>query len=237
MLAAVCEAGKPITLTEVARKTGLPKSTVHRLLAELHCHEVVARNANRYELGRAMRYLVASRGDDRRRQLCRVLKPLLIAVHVKTQYLVGLGVAAADSMVEFGDLAYSHEYVGQVEHIERASALNTSAAGKALLAHDPSLAVNLAMRWSQGSGSGALPGGLEAELRRIRRTGVAVNLDDAQVGIVAMAVPLFGASRPPVAALSIGAPRTRFDVTTARGVLRWASLRAHGLLRQNLAKV
>lgn len=231
VLGVMAENGTPVRLSEIARRTGLPKSTVHRLLAELRHQDVVSRIGDRYEMGTMMRRLIAPTGDEERRRLCRVLKPLLISVHVRTRYLVALGMAA-DSTVQFVDLAYSHEYSSEVEQIEQPSCLHTSAAGKALLAYDPGLVVNLAARQSRnGAQPGVLPRGLIAEMNQIRRDGIASHFK-ADLNVLEMGIPLFGASRRPVAALSVGAYRTRFDPGTAKGVLRRASVQADVLLRE-----
>ncbi len=236
ILKAIRETRPPVTLSGIVRRTGLPKSTVHRLLAELHAYEAVSRTGDCYELGRATRQLALPRADDRTKRLRRAIKPLLMRLHVRTRYLVGLGVPG-ESTVEFLDMVYGAEYCGLVGQIEEASDLRTSAAGKALLAYDPDLVVSLTVRlgWCAGNPRAAgLPAGLSAELSEVRRNGVAVNQEEACPGITEMAVPLFGTGERPIAALCFGAYRHRFDPPGAYGLLRWASLHAHNVLRQDV---
>lgn len=222
ILRAIREVGEPTTLSEIARRTGLPKSTAHRLLAELLVVAAVHKTNGQYELGQATQALAGSCDRRLATALRRVFRPLLTTVHTRTRYLVGLAIAV-DSGIEWIDLRYDQESITLIQRIEENTDLCASAAGKALLAHNPTLIAD-----------STLPTSLISEMAQIRRNGRSVNLSEARLGIMAMAVPLFRAAKQPIAALSIGSPRDRFQPEIAQTALRTASLHAHGLLRHHL---
>jgi len=224
ILGVIRDSGEPLTFSGVVRRTGLPKSTVHRLLAELRAHDAVSRTGGHYELGAAALRLAAPRDTARTRAIRHAVKPLLVALHANTHHLVGLGVRRG-ATVEFIDLVYTRRYSRLACAWGEAADLRASAAGRVLLAHDrePARAHGL-----------DLSPGLCAELARIRRSGVAV-LTDA--GAVAMAVPLFGDEERPLAALSVAAYQGLFDRAATYDLLRRASFHARAVLCRSLPEV
>ncbi|GAB3734237.1 IclR family transcriptional regulator [Amycolatopsis oliviviridis] len=236
ILQAIREADSPSTLSDIARKTGLPKSTVHRLLAELLVLAAVHKTSGGYQLGKTVQALAGPGDHGQAIALRRVFRPLLITVHTRTQYLAGLAIAV-DCTIEWVDLMYSQEWTKLIHLIEGKTDLCTSAAGKALLAYDPDLVSARCAPHVPGSGRpehAKPPANLATEMIQIRKTGSSMDLRGENLGIQAMAVPLFGASKQPIAALSIGCRRDRFEPAVAKTVLRTASLHAHGLLLGHL---
>lgn len=234
VLLAVREGGEPVTLAGLVQRTGLPKSTVHRLLVELHAHGVLCKDGDRYRLGPMALRLITPAEAGRDQYLRRAFTPLLTALHSKTRYLVGLGVPGGMA-VNFVGTVYDEDYSWLIRDVEETSPLDVSAAGKVLLAYDPGLMANFAARSgerSAASGSMGLPPGLHAELSQVRRRGMAVSEGGPHPGITAAAVPVFSSATRPVAALSMGAYDRRFDTATAYGLLRRAGAHAHEVLRR-----
>ncbi len=232
VLRCVGEAAGPATLSDIARSTGLPKSTVHRLLAELHHYDMVGKDGDRYHLGKGARLLAASCGDGHK-HLRRAVKPLLAALHEKTHYFVAIGVAG-EWTVQFVDMVYGCQYTGLVQRIEEGSTLHTSAEGKVLLAFDSDLAVRFGTLARPGRGTPAVPPALHAELSEVRRRGVAVGDRGDGMDITVMAVPVFAGTDRPIAALSLGGYRDRFNESCAYELLRLASRHARLALRRHV---
>ncbi|MCF3119141.1 helix-turn-helix domain-containing protein [Streptomyces arenae] len=234
VLRAVRAAGASASLAQVVRLTGLPKSTAHRLLAELQAVGIVRRDGMRYQLGDAVWELTVSKEEDQARKTRKELKPLLLQLHGRTRYLVGLGVPSGGA-VRFIDLMYGEEYRGLAGLIEEESSLMASAAGKALLAHCPQLVSEIAQRANPGGGAEplTLPPALSVEIADTQRRGFSLDQRPSRLGIAAAAVPVFGMSEQPLAALSIGAYPQRFDLAMASALLRHTAAHASRVLRQH----
>ncbi|MFI9383481.1 IclR family transcriptional regulator [Kutzneria sp. NPDC052558] len=222
VLHAVRDHAAPITSIEVARETGLPRSTAHRLLTELESHGAVRRQGDGYRLGAAITRLVTDEEDEPTRRIRHALKPTLAAVYERTHYLVGLAVSGEPGAptVRFIDIVCGDDHRRVIDRIERQSALHVSAAGRTLLAFDPELRAGFTAVNSDA---------LDRELSRIRLHGVALGVVSPGLDIAAAAVPVFGSG--PVAALSIGTRGDRFDLALASGILRHASAHARRVLR------
>ncbi|GAA2805374.1 IclR family transcriptional regulator [Saccharopolyspora taberi] len=234
ILKAVRESGGPATLSGLCRATGLPKSTVHRLLAELHAHGAVRRDGDQYLLGPVMLSMLSSRDHREIKLLRRAIKPVLAELYEETHHLVGLGIPG-EVTVEFVDTVYGRQYGHVINRIEEASFLHTSAAGKIFLAYDSDLTSSFGVRagWhSAGLGHHLLPPDLQAELVEIRRRGVSTSMGGPSPGITAVAAPIFTRSQRPVAALSVGAHHKKFDMPRTQSLLRHAAIRARVALTQ-----
>lgn len=220
VLRAVQNGNGTTRLTDIARETQIPLSTVHRLLTQLSTHDLVTKRGNQYQLGFALRELTKPPEVTCRKFLRRMFKPLLITVHERTQYIVGLATAGQYN-VDFIDIVYSRQYCGVIRRIEEDTPLSVSAAGKVLLAYDQTLMVNHTQRTDSVDRS--LLGALHTELVEIHTRGMAHTSSDESTGISAVAAPVFGNGDQPVAALSIGAYRDQFNALAASGLVRQAA--------------
>ncbi|MFE7122150.1 IclR family transcriptional regulator [Streptomyces sp. NPDC057654] len=230
ILKAVRACGETATLTQVVQLTGLAKTTVHRLLADLQELDMVSRNGECYRLGTAVRELAVSREEQHTRYLRYALKPLLLPLYEKTRYVVGLGVQHRNT-VRFIELIYSEQYSPMIGRLEKPVPLLESAAGKALLAYPP-------VQYAPGPGRRggaetlAAKSSLGTELARIRSRGIALDERDARLGLSAAATPLFGPRGQPLAALSIGAAPEVFDLARGCALLRNAGPHARRILQR-----
>ncbi|MFI6305949.1 IclR family transcriptional regulator [Amycolatopsis thailandensis] len=229
ILHVIQNSGEPPRLSEISRRAGLPKSTVHRLLAKLTEHGLVRRCADRYTLGVAMWRLAA---DSRSEVefLRRAIKPVLVQLYSRTGYIVGLAVPE-DLTVKFIDTVYDETYVSEIEQIERNSRLADSAAGKVFLAYDRHLASGYGFRSEDD-----LPPAMENELSAIRSREISTTSTRAGAGINAAAIPIFDAGRHPVAAVSLGAYADRFQPGLAQAMLRRASEHVSLLTRRHAVR-
>lgn len=208
VLEAIQVSVEPPGLADIARRTRLPKSTVHRLLVKLVEHDVVRRQADCYMLGPTM-WRLLEEGYPGSEFLRQAIKPVLVQLYSRTGYIAGLAVPD-DSTVRFIDTVYDEVYLPAIKRIESSSLLQDSAAGKILLAYDRNLATGLVSQ---------LGTGLERELSAIRKREIAI---ETGASISAVAIPVFDAERKPVAALSLGAYSDRFQSGLARAMLRRA---------------
>ncbi|WP_406630969.1 IclR family transcriptional regulator [Amycolatopsis sp. WGS_07] len=235
ILSAIRESGGIETLSEISRSTRLPKSTVHRLLAEMQGYGMVVRAGYHYRHGEAVCRLARPGSTQELQRLRRGILPSLIDIHWRTGYLVGLGVASGN-LVDFVHLIYSSGYCSLAERIENDSQLAGSAAGRVLMAFDPGLAARFAVfaGYRGEDENDGLPAWLSAELRDIRRQELSFN-PRVPGTLIAAAVPVFNVTGTAVAALSVAAPRRVFNCREAQASLQATRMTAQRILRETVA--
>ncbi|MEU4838099.1 IclR family transcriptional regulator [Nocardia testacea] len=205
--------GNELTLSQLARRTGLPRSSAHRLLSRLVESGWVSRNGQVYSLSRAMFEwgALAQRHDT----LHRAARPVLHELHAASGLIVHLAVLDG-SDVHYLDKVGRGPLVVPSRIGGRQPALRT-ALGKALIAHsgvDPGRA--------RPPGMPLPPAGDHARLRHeiahIRQQHLAYERDEAVPGIACVAAPI-GYGRTCVGAVSVTGPVTGVDpVALARPV-------------------
>jgi DNA-binding IclR family transcriptional regulator len=91
--------GTPVRLTTLSRRTGLPKSTVCRLLAVMVAHGIVAREEAAYVLGERL-FDLAAAGDPRFvRSVRRLALPHLIDLHAVIGGMIGIATPWNDGLL------------------------------------------------------------------------------------------------------------------------------------------
>ncbi len=99
LLEAIANTPPPVTMSTLARRTGIPKTTVHRLLTALISDDLVSSQNMGYEIGPRMHrlaQLVQARADN---SLGPRLLPFLVELHERTGDLVALGVLDGPDVV------------------------------------------------------------------------------------------------------------------------------------------
>src|SRR5689334_12982871 len=215
VLAARGEAG----VTEVASEIDVHKSTAFRLLGALEGGGLVEQTGHRgkYRLGFGL-IPVAGAASDRldvgqqgRAGCPRLATELGETVNVavlRDHFVVNVDQARGPSTVA------SHNWIGQL------TPLHCTSSGKVLLAHlDPAKRAELLAR----AGTPALtartvssPGRLEEQLVRVREAGYATAIEEYELGLNAVAAPVFDGSGQVVAAVSVSGPSYRFDEQRVR---------------------
>ncbi len=207
--------GDWIGASEVARNTGLPKSTVHRLLGVLADLRLADRQAAGYRLGPRMLNLARQASGGRALALRDLLLPHLLDLFQATGLAVHLGVEHEHGVL---CLEHLHGHRGLPLPIRTGSVLprHTTAMGKVLAAH------------SDETGD-ELPARLRAELARIRRDGIAVNLGGPARNVTSLAIPVWDSARTVAAVIAVAGPSHTVDVQAASRQLRRA---AHAAARE-----
>lgn len=202
LLRAVGEHG-PTSSADLARRTGINRTVVHRLLATLQRHGFVRRSADGYSIGIALLEL-ASRVEVGIRDRAR---PVL-------EHLAGhLGETAVLSVVD-GDEAVAVDQVFGGRHLVQVRyepgfrhPLTVSAHGRAILAFVDPLIADAAVRAAPD------PDTLRESLALTQQRGWAVSHDELQLGASGLAVPLFDTQGRAIASVGIVAPVARFPDT------------------------
>ncbi|TDD38325.1 IclR family transcriptional regulator [Actinomadura sp. KC06] len=193
-------------LSELTRRTGLAKSSVHRLSQELVHWGFLERRGGRYRLG--MRLFEIGQRVPRQRILRELARPFMEDLLRATGQTIHL--AVVDGLeVLYLEKVSGHRQVGRPSRIAGRMPLHCTATGKALLAFGPRglfdevVAGPLARPTPRTT---VAPGLLEQELRRARELGYAVEYEQARIGYMSVAIPLAGATGATVAALSVTGP-------------------------------
>jgi DNA-binding IclR family transcriptional regulator len=207
-----------LTLAQIVRRTGLPRSSAHRMLERLVKLRWLRRNGRDYELG--MRLVELGSLAVHQDRLHRAAIPLLHDLHRATGLVVHLAVLDGADVVyleKIGDrmIAAIPTRVGgrQPAHC--------TAVGKAMLADREDSAqadaINLATRKTRYSVN--TPAQLAAELAKVRAHGVAFDREESLPGFGCVAAPIGGPGEA-VAAVSVCGPMSRmmFDQRLAAPV-------------------
>ncbi|MFH9403898.1 IclR family transcriptional regulator [Streptomyces sp. NPDC017638] len=217
--------GKVIGVSELARRTGLSKTTAHRILGLLTGLGLADHPAGGYRLGRRIVDIVAQTPCVRTQALRDQLLPYLLDLYRLTDEAVHLGVLREQGVLCLERL-YGHRSAPLPLRIGSILPLHATALGKALLAftdeslHSRGLAGDLPAVTSRTLATGTL---LRTELDQVRGRGVAVDQCEFKQGVACVAVPLWGRGRTLAGAVSVCGPAHRLDVErTARELRRVA---------------
>lgn len=217
--------GAGATLEELAEETGLPKSSLHRTLAALRQRGfAVSEGDGRYLLGAEL--LRVAFDFHERLDVRAVLRPVLEQLREQLNETVHLGVLDGADVVYLDKLESSHP-IRLTSMVGGRNPAHATAVGKALLAW--TYATDDAIRgWLKRIGSlrGRTPNtitdeqGLVREMARIRGDGYARDMEESELGVRCVAVPVFLGRTIPDAAISVSAPRDRLPATRIREVAR-----------------
>ncbi|WP_204355869.1 IclR family transcriptional regulator [Marinobacter bohaiensis] len=198
-----------MSLGEIAKQTGLPRTTVHRLVASLEGQQLVITTTNGIRLGPALARLAAAAHVD----VADIARPAMEVLGRRTRETVDLSVyrdGHAILVAQYG----SDQELRVISAVGTAFPLHCTAHGKALLAEmavDDCASV-LAERPLERRTANTLTDheAIRATLDNIRSEGVAYDCEEHANGVCGLGVTLKcgGAEHY---ALSLAVPRTRFD--------------------------
>lgn len=217
-----------LRLSELGERTGMPKSTVHRLARLLMEHQLLSLDAGGYELGLGLFEL--SGLVPVKQGLRGTALPYLQDLFLATQETVHLGVREGTDVICIEKL-YGHSDLGLPSRVGGRLPLNCTGVGKALLAFsDESVQArvlsNPLRRITEKSITDASR--LARELAEIRATGFAFEREEATVGHACVAAPVLVRGAP-IAAISISVPISEYRVPQLAAAVNRAAL---GLARK-----
>jgi DNA-binding IclR family transcriptional regulator len=208
-----------LTLAQIVRRTGLPRSSAHRMLERLVQLRWLRRSGRDYELG--MRLVELGSLAVHQDRLVRAASPLLGELHRATGLVVHLAVLDGPDVVyleKIGDRMAS----AIPTRVGGRQPAHCTAAGKAILAYCDQDAyqdaqVNLQVRKTKYSISNSSQ--LALELAKVRAHGVAFEREESLLGFGCVAAPI-GSPGEAVAAVSVCGPMNRmmFDQRLAAPV-------------------
>ena len=216
VLDALAEGGE-LGTTDVAKRTGISASTVSRQLGTLVRLGLVEHvpASGRYRLGiRVLRLANAVLG---RLNVRDVARPRLEALVAEVGETATLSIPGDNDAITV-DFVPSKHYLQGVTQLGRPSVGHASSAGKVMLAFGdvPLPRGKLA---SYAPRTITDPVALAAEIERVRERGWAEAVDEREVGLSAIAAPVWGASGELAAVVALQGPTSRFDEATMHAAL------------------
>lgn len=193
--------GTTLSLAELARRTALPKATLHRLLAALDGLGLVERSAGGYQLG--MRLFELGEHVPRKQQLREAALPFLQDLFEASHDTVHLAVLDGTDVV-YLERIRGHRSAKVASRVGGRQPAYCTGVGKALLAFDPEAAVRaLAMPLAPRTPYTITDHQrLAEELASIRRQGLAYDREENAIGIACVAAPILLDDRP-IGAVSV----------------------------------
>lgn len=214
-----------LSLSELSRRSGISKASVHRLAQELVEWGMLERSGLEYRLG--MRAFELGSRVPRFRVLRDAARPFMERLHYATKEAVHLAVLDGLEVLYLEKVA-SGVQSARASRIAGRMPVHASSTGKVLLAFSPPSVLEATVsrelvRFTPTTT--VAPGLLVDQIRKIRARGWALEQEEIAIGYCSVAVPIFTADRMLLGALSIAAPTSRADVPMLAATLTDVSRR------------
>jgi DNA-binding IclR family transcriptional regulator len=200
-----------LPLAELVRRTGLPKTTVHRVATDLVGHRLLDRTPHGYRLAGGLFELGMRAATER--TLLEVAMPFLQDLYERTHETVHLGVQEGTEVVYVAKIG-GHRQARSPSRTGGRMPMHCTAIGKVLLAHaessvrDEVLGGPLERRTPH---TVVAPGMLRRQLDRVLETGAAYEREESTPGLLCVAAPVLDPDgRAALAAVSVTGPVGRF---------------------------
>ena len=199
------------SVTELAGALEIHKSTASRILATLEARRFVEQESSRgkYRLGFAIVHLAGAVTEDL--ELVRLARPICKRLSEETQESVNISVLEQGGVMNIDQVigsasVVSHNWVGQ------RNALNCTSTGKVLLAFmpDTELERSLKLPFKRCTEHSVLDANeLKQHLYEVRQIGYAYTTEELELGLNAIAAPIYSLTGKVIAALSLSGPSYR----------------------------
>jgi IclR family acetate operon transcriptional repressor len=209
LLVEVLKSEKPVTFSYLTNKSGLAKGTASRLISALERNGLLQRNKKgEIETGITINQF-ASRISSVSRLVSK-LQPLMRQIGNETGETVSLAISGNDSVENIAQidakyLLSSRNWVGQKVPF------HSSAAGKILLAFQEIDVSKLKLE-KLTNATITSKTEFEKEILKVKENNYALIIDELEIGLVAVSVPVKNNVGEVVAALSVSGPSTRLNL-------------------------
>lgn len=213
-------------LSELARESGVAKSTVHRLCLDLSQQGIVDRVGDGWCLGPKL-FELGQRVPARRR-LRDITLPYLEDLYIATKHTVHLAALERDNVVYVEKLA-GRDAVATPSEVAGRMPLHCTATGKCLLAYVSPEVLERVL--SQGlrpltPKTICAPAVLLEQLEQVRACGVAMERGEYAEGFSSIAAPIFGMLGAALGAIAVTSASDHFNETTLVPLVMAAAAKA-----------
>src|SRR5215469_2499396 len=211
-----------LTAGQISVRSGIPRSSVHRILSQLVGARWLMRHEDGYALGLRM-FEIGSLVAHRSRITCAA-RPFLHELAERTGQVVHLAVLDQQDVVYLDKVggAFADTLPSRVGGRLPA---HCTAVGKALLAYSPLATVSEYLATGlrrRTEASMSTPAALQAALVSIRNAGYATDRDEAVPGVACVAAPIRNFDEV-VAAVSVCGPRDRMRAKDLPALVMWTA--------------
>lgn len=207
LLTRIVTAPGPVTLTELVADTGLAKGTTSRILSALERAHMIARSPiGGFEPGTLLNNFAVNGGAYN--ALVEAVTPAMEELARTTHETVNLGVASPSGLNSIAQVDGSY-ILGMRSWVGEYVPLHCTASGKVLLAYGAGeAALNLV---ALTPNTITTREELDRDLALTRDRGYAVIRNELEIGLAAVAVPVYASHGRVVAALSVTGPAERIS--------------------------
>lgn len=208
LLVEVLKSEKPVTFSYLTNKSGLAKGTASRLISALERNGLLQRNKKgEIETGITINQF-ASRISSINRLVSK-LQPLMRQIGNETGETISLAISGNDAVENIAQidakyLLSSRNWIGQKVPY------HASAAGKVLLAFQ-NIDISKIKLDKLTNSTIVSKTDLENEISKVRNNNYAVIIDELEMGLVAISVPVKNETGEVIAALSVSGPSARLN--------------------------
>lgn len=202
-----------LQLRDLAEKTGLNKSTVHRFASHLEAEAYLFRDhSGTYTLGPKLSQMGG--GSSFQATLCNICRPTVERLWKATEETIKLAVLDGSDVLYIDVLETAHTF-RLVSTVGMRRPFHCTSLGKALVASiddeqvKEKLFANIQFGEARTPRSITSLSRLKRDLLNIRARGFALDEGEAVTGIRCLGAAILGADGKPVAALSISGPMVR----------------------------
>lgn len=192
----------PLGLSDLARASGISKATAYRLANELAGLRLLERDGAGYRLGPWLFEL--GQRVPRYYDIAHVAAPFCEDLHKATSQTVHFGIREGDEMMYLIKVR-GHRGIDRPSRVAGRMPVHCTATGRALLAfEDPSVMEEILEAGLEAMTPHTIvhPTALAQKVAEARDTGVATETEEVQLGLGAVASPVFG-PQGPVAAIGV----------------------------------
>ncbi len=199
-----------LSMADLARSSGVPMTTLHRLLGVLRGASLVAETAaGLYVVGSGTVVLARAFLDGL--DLREAARSEMAAVVSRTSETCHLGILASVQIVYIEKVDSPHP-VRMYSRVGGTNPALTTAIGRAILAHSPPQVVDEVLEGSRRLfGDSVRVQDVHAVLEEVRSSGYSTDLQDNELGICCVGAPVFDHGGRVVAGISLSAPASRFE--------------------------
>jgi len=212
------EGSAGLGISEISRKTGYPKSKVHRVLLTLARRGYVRKEpqTNRYQL--SLKFFALGSIAVNKLEIKQVVTPFLEKLRDASGETAHLAVMD-ESGVFYVDKIESAQSIRMYSYIGRRAPVHCTAVGKVLLAYQPEqqLEAFLSPGLKRYTDHTITDGKrLKEELAKVRRHGYAVDNEELELGLFCIAAPIKNHLGQTIAAVSTSGPGVRVTKSKIR---------------------
>ncbi|WP_158885794.1 IclR family transcriptional regulator [Amycolatopsis anabasis] len=211
-------------VSELARRTTLPKSSVHRLVGHLVAHGLLERERTSVRLG--LKLFEIGQLATRQRGLVDSARPHLADLREATRNTVHLAVLEGTEVV-YLDILRGADAPNLPSRIGGRFPAHATGVGKAILAFSPDSVLDKVLAAGLpriGPRTITAPGLLRRQLTKVRAEGVAYEREESRTGVICAASPVLDRGGRAVAAISLSGWSNRMRVDRIAPAVRTAAL-------------